>query len=68
VRGIAWTTDLDVARSFAHGHRNIGVPDPILASAVIPRETVFSVAIDRNEAEIVLDPRRLRSLSILDLE
>jgi hypothetical protein len=36
VRGIAWTTDRIIAEGFARGHRGIRVPDPILASAIIP--------------------------------
>jgi hypothetical protein len=64
VRGVAWTTDRAIAEGFAHGHRGISVPDPVVASAVILREDIFFVTDDRHEKEVVLDPRRLRSLMI----
>jgi hypothetical protein len=64
VRGISWTADPKVAEEFARGHRGIGVPDPVIASAVIPATAVFAVLVDRDESEIVLDPRRLAKLTI----
>jgi len=64
VRGVAWTTDRMVAAGFARGHRGITVPDPVVASAVIPKKHVFFATNDRKELEIVLDPRRLRRLKI----
>jgi hypothetical protein len=62
LRGLAWTTDRAVAEGFARGHRGICVPEPVIASAIIPKEHIFFVSDDRNEKEIILDPRRLRSL------
>jgi hypothetical protein len=62
LRGVAWTTDRSVAEGFARGHRNIRVPESVLASAIIPKEHIFFVTDDRSEKEVVLNPRRLRSL------
>jgi hypothetical protein len=62
IRGLAWTLDSSVAQGFARGHRNIRVPKPVIASAVIPKEHIFFVTDDRNEKEVVLKPRRLRGL------
>jgi hypothetical protein len=60
-RGISWTTDRKVARRFAIGQRCVN-KTPTLVSAKIPRQHIFGVFVDRNEKEIVLNPRRLRSL------
>ena len=62
VRGVSWTTDRDVAAGFAQGHRSILVPDPVIVSAVIPKGAVFIVGTDRQESEVILDPRQLREL------
>ena len=62
VRGIAWTMERTIAEGFARGHRGIRVPDPVVAFALIPKDAIFFVTDDRNEKEIVLNPRRLRSL------
>jgi hypothetical protein len=40
------------------------VPEPVLASAIIPKEHIFFVTNDRSEKEVVLDTRRLRRLMI----
>jgi hypothetical protein len=64
VRGVAWTTDRRVAEGFAHGHRFIRVPDPVVASAIIPKEHIFFWTDERNEKEVVLEPRRLRKLAV----
>jgi hypothetical protein len=40
------------------------VSDPVIASAEIPKEHIFFVTDDRNEKEVVLNPRRLRKLVI----
>ena len=64
VRGIAWSTERSVAEGFARGHRFIRVPEPVVASAVIPKEHIFFVTDERNEKEIVLDPRRLRKVIV----
>jgi hypothetical protein len=64
LRGVAWTTDRTVAEGFAKGHRTLRVPEPVVASALIPKEYIFFVTSDRNEKEVVLNPRPLRRLMI----
>jgi hypothetical protein len=64
VRGLAWTTDHTVTEGFAHGHRMIPVPDPVVSSAQIDKTAVFFVSVDRGESEVVLNPRRLRRLRV----
>jgi hypothetical protein len=68
VRSVAWTTNRAVAVGFARGHRRIRVPDPVVATAVIPKEHIFLVTNDRKENEIVLNPRRLRKLIVEPLK
>jgi hypothetical protein len=65
VRGVSWTTHRTVAERFAHGHRGIHVPWPVLASATIPKSAVFGAYDERNESEVVLDPRRLRRVEVV---
>ena len=60
VRGIAWTVDRAVAEDFARGHRGIRVPEPVVASALIPKEHIFFVTDERQEKEVVLNPRQRR--------
>lgn len=62
--GLAWTLDIATARGFAHGHRSIRVPDPIIATATVSREDAYLFLDDREEQEVVLDPSRLRGLRI----
>jgi hypothetical protein len=68
VRGLSWTTDESVARRFASGMRFDSEVDRVLARGLIPKEHVFAVFTDRDESEIVLDPRRLRQLSATPVE
>ena len=68
VRGITWTTDRAVAEEFARGHRGIPVLEPVVASALIPKEHIFFVIDERQEKAIVLDPRRLRKVLIEPFE
>jgi hypothetical protein len=64
-RGISWTTDEDVAASFAHGHRSIPVPDPVIITADIPREWILAVSVDRDESEVIVDPVTLAGVRLL---
>ena len=61
-RGLYWTTDRSVAEGFAEGKR-CSNKRPTLVQAQIPKAHVFAVFVDRQESEIILDPRRLRKLS-----
>jgi hypothetical protein len=63
VRNISWTTDRKVAEKFATGMRGGAFPDPVIAHAFIPKKWIFNVY-DGGEDEVVLDPRRLRKLTI----
>jgi hypothetical protein len=64
VRNMSWTTDRKVAETFATGMRGGAFPDPVVAHAFIPKQWVFYASNDRSKAEVVLDPRRLRKLTI----
>jgi hypothetical protein len=64
LRGVAWTTDRTVAEGFAKGHRTLRVSESVVVSAIIPKEFIFFITNDRNEKEVVLNPRRLRRLMI----
>jgi hypothetical protein len=59
IAGLSWTTERHVAERFAHGHRGIPVPDPVVATGTIARPDIFVVISDRNESEVLLDPDRL---------
>jgi hypothetical protein len=64
VRALSWTTDQSVADRFAYGHRRIPVPEPVVAFAIIPKEHILFVSIDRKEREVILRPWRLRKLIV----
>jgi hypothetical protein len=68
VRGISWTVDRAVAEEFARGHRGGRVHEPVVASALIPKEHIFFVSDERQEKEVVLNPRRLREVIIEPFE
>jgi hypothetical protein len=40
------------------------VPEPVVASALILKEHIFLVTDDREEKEIILNPRRLSKLVV----
>jgi hypothetical protein len=61
-RGLHWTTDRAVALKFAKGMRCRN-ERPTIAQALIPKAHIFAVFVNRQEHEIVLDPRRLRKIS-----
>jgi hypothetical protein len=62
VLGIAWTTDRAVAENFAHGHRGIRNPDPVIATAMVSPGDIFLRLNDRGEREVLLDPELLRDV------
>ena len=57
--GIAWTTDRKVAEEYARGHRQIRVPEPIIVQADIREHNIFVRSDERDESELILDPRCL---------
>jgi hypothetical protein len=67
IRGVSWTTDRRVAEGFATGKR-ARTPDPRLAVAQIDKAHVFFLSTERQEAEVVLNWRRLRRLTINELD
>jgi hypothetical protein len=67
VLGISWTTDVAVAEGFARGHRGISPTNPVVARARIPRSEIFTVLVDREESEIVLNPTELIEIKRFEL-
>jgi hypothetical protein len=65
VDGISWTIDRSVADNFARGHRFIPVPDPVIATGTIARDLILAVFIERNEKELLIDPRDLKDRAII---
>jgi hypothetical protein len=64
--GISWTTDFEIAKGFARGHRGIRNNKPAVAEASALRSDVFCENDDRNEREIIIDPRRIELKEIWD--
>ena len=64
VRNFSWTMKSEKAEFFAVHRRGAPFPNPVVAHAFIPKEHVFYADNGRNEAEVVLDPRRLRKLTV----
>jgi hypothetical protein len=64
VRNFSWTTDPKVAEFFAVHRRGQPFPNPVIGHAFIRKADIFAALQDRNESEIILDPRRLRKLTI----
>jgi hypothetical protein len=67
IRGVSWTTDVAVARGFARGHRGMSPPNPVVARARIPKSAIFTVLVDREESELVLDPSELTEIKRVGL-
>lgn len=65
IRGVSWTTERDIAEGFARGHRGIPVPDAVVASPVAHKHAIFAFFTDREESDVLLDPRRLRQLTYI---
>jgi hypothetical protein len=64
VNAISWTTDREIAEDFAAGHRSIGVPDAVVASAAISKQSIITVILDRQEKEVLLDPINLQNVKV----
>jgi len=64
IDAMSWTTDLALAQGFAAGHRKISVPDAVVASALIAREDIMTVIVDRDENEVVLDAQQLGQVEV----
>jgi hypothetical protein len=59
IAGISWTTEAEIAIQFAHGHRQIPVPDPVIVTAEIDKNDILAVFTDRSENEIICTPSRI---------
>jgi len=64
VLNVSWTTDRQVAAGFAHGHRGIPVPDPVIATGIVPKSAIYGVCINRGEFDVVLDPHCVVELEL----
>jgi hypothetical protein len=62
ILGVSWTTDIEVARGFARGHRHIPITDPVIASAVVSRDGIFMRINSRKEREVLVDPAGLSNV------
>jgi hypothetical protein len=56
---VSWTVDREIACGFAHGHRGIAVPDPVIASATINKADIFAAINNRGEREILALPDKI---------
>jgi hypothetical protein len=52
--GLSWTTDWEVAKGFAEGHRGKNHPNPRILSLEVTRDKIAFLCNDREESEIVL--------------
>ncbi len=59
-RGVSWTLDRERACWFARWYSSPTSPPGILCTAEIPPEHVLGIFRGRGEAEVVVDPKRLR--------
>jgi len=66
IRRIAWTTDREVARSVAVGHRGIRVPRAVVVAARIPKDAVYAVFLGRGESEVLVEPRWLQAVAVVE--
>jgi len=67
VIGLSWTTSESVAKEFARGRHGRAISNPCLVTASVPKSAVFGVYMNGEEAELVINPRRVRlSISHLD--
>jgi len=64
VRNFSWTTDKTTAEFFAVHRRGRAFRDPVIAHAFIRKADVFAAIGGQGEREIILEPRRLRKLTI----
>lgn len=73
-RGMSWTLDLDKARWFAHRLDQLTHPryegkhviEPTVWQAVAPPKAVLALFYMQDEQEVVVNPRRLRQVHILE--
>jgi len=61
--GVAWSTDIEVARFFARRFAT-GAPEPIHKATVAP-EHVLARFFGRGESEVFADPRTLTGVEVV---
>jgi hypothetical protein len=61
-RGLSWTTDRDVALSFAREHRGMAVPDAVIVTAMVSKADVFAAFLERDESELLVEPKSFRMI------
>ena len=55
VYGLSWTTDLELAKSFARGHRGMSPPNPVIACGMAAKKDLLFATNDRGESEVLVD-------------
>jgi len=68
VAGLSWSLSRDVATQFAHGHRGLVVPHPVIAEATISKRAIFALMTSRAERELVLEPDKLTHIQVIGFE
>jgi hypothetical protein len=53
-KGLSWTLDMETAKGFARGHRDLFNPNPTIFTARVRKSSVAFVCVDREESECVL--------------
>ena len=66
--GMSWTTDLEVAKGFARGHRQYRPANPVVISMEVPRSMAMTVFNDRAESEILIDPCAIDGFDYVEVE
>src|SRR5579863_5610993 len=66
VDGISWSRSRPIVERFATGERGDVGGEPVIATALVPRRAVLMYVNDRNQREVLLDPRRPTNLTVLD--
>lgn len=54
--GMSWTTDIEVARTFATGHRGAQVGHGEIVEATILKSSILAVSQDRSESTVIVNP------------
>ncbi|MDB6179625.1 hypothetical protein PAF17_19360 [Paracoccus sp. Z330] len=62
-KGLSWTTDREVAESFARGHRGVTPTYPLVWQAEVTRDDIAFTTNERGESEVVLFNPRFDALS-----
>lgn len=53
--GLSWTTNREVALSFARGHRGVTFPNPVVLSGAVHKHDVLFATNDREEFEVLVE-------------